>query len=143
MRRSTSLDHMHAQANPSDVLIVEEDIGFARLLEAELLANGLTAVRAADVETAELLLRDGMKPRAVVLDLMLPGADGEGFLATLGARTGNRMPTIVLTVKDLGPAEIAILERARAAAALPKEFGATQATVALILQALWPRLAKL
>ena len=84
---------------PSAKDVFEYRRGFARLLEAELLANGLTAVRAADVETAELLLRDGMKPRAVVLDLMLPGADSEGFLATLGARTGNRMPTIVLTVK--------------------------------------------
>ncbi|HEV2036389.1 MAG TPA: response regulator [Candidatus Dormibacteraeota bacterium] len=143
MRRSTSADHVYTHANPSDVLIVQEDIAFARQLEAELLAIGLTAARAADMATAEQLLHDGMKPRAIVLDLMLPGAEGEEFLATLGARTGDRFPTIVLTVKNLGPAEIAILKKAGAAAALPKEFGATQATVALILQALWPRLVKL
>jgi DNA-binding response OmpR family regulator len=142
MRRPASIDHVFGHANPSDVLIVEEDLGFARLLEAELLANGLTAVRAEDVETAEHLLLEGMKPRAIVLDLMLPGADGEAFLATLGARTGDRFPTIVLTVKDLGPREVAILKKAGAAAALPREAGATQATVALILQALWPRLVK-
>ena len=143
MRRSSANGAAHPQANPSDVLIVEQDVDFAMLLEAELLANGLTAVRAPDVETAEHLLLDGMKPRAIVLDLMLPGMEGERFLATLGARSGHRPPTIVLTVKDLGPAESAILQKAGAVAALPNEFGATQATVALILQALWPRLVKL
>ena len=47
------------------VLIVEDDIGYARLLQEQFVARGLTAVRAADAETAERLLKDGMKPRAV------------------------------------------------------------------------------
>jgi PAS domain S-box-containing protein len=127
-------------ANPSEVLVVESDSGFARLLEAELRAGGLTAVRAGDAETAEHLLIDGMRPRAVVLDLALPEMQGDEFLARLGARIGNRFPTVVLTVKDLEPGEIALLQRAGAAAALPKEAGATQAAVALIVEALGPRL---
>ncbi len=127
-------------ANSSDVLIVDDDIGFARLLEAELLANGLTAVRVGDAETAEHLLLDGMKPRAVVLDLVLPGMQGGEFLTRLGAHDNNSFPTIVLTVKDLGLDEIAILEKAGAAAALPKEAGASEAAVELIVQALTPRL---
>jgi CheY-like chemotaxis protein len=137
-----TLPVLQSDGKPVDVLIVEEDMGFARLLEAELLATGLTAVRAGDVETAEHLLLEGMKPRAVVLDIMLPGIQGEGFLTRLGAGNGDRRPTVVLTVKDLGPAEIAILKRAGAAAALPKEAGATQAAVALIVEALGPRLVK-
>jgi two-component system sensor histidine kinase VicK len=130
------------KANPSDVLIIEGDPSFARVLEAELHACGLSAVRAGDAETAEHLLIDGMRPRAVVLDLALPEMQGEDFLARLGARIGNRFPTVVLTVKDLEPGEIALLQRAGAAAALPKEAGATQAAVALIMEALGPRLVR-
>jgi PAS domain S-box-containing protein len=129
------------QANPAEVLVIEGDSSFARLLEAELRAGGLTAVRAGDAETAEHLLIDGMRPRAVVLDLALPQMQGDEFLARLGARIGNRFPTVVLTVKDLEPREIALLQRAGAAAALPKEAGATQAAVALIVEALGSRLA--
>jgi len=128
-------------ANPSDVLVIEGDPGFARMLEAELQAGGLTSVLAGDAETAEHLLIDGMRPRAVVLDLALPEMQGDQFLARLGARIGNRFPTVVLTVKDLDPGEVALLQRAGAAAALPKEAGATQAAVALIVEALGPRLS--
>ncbi len=137
-----TLSAVQGTANPADVLIVEDDIGLARLLEAELLARGLTSVRAGDAETAEHLLLDGMKPRAVVLDLDLPGMEGEEFLARLGARNGNRFPTIVLLVKNVGPDEIAILKKAGAAAALPKETGATEAAVELIVEALAPRMVR-
>jgi two-component system, OmpR family, sensor histidine kinase VicK len=135
-----TLPTAQAGANSSDVLIVDDDIGFARLLEAELLAVGLTAVRAGDAETAEHLLLDGMKPRAVVLDLVLPGMQGGEFLARLAAHNNNSFPTIVLTAQVLGLDEIAILEKAGAAAALPKEAGASEAAVELIVQALTPRL---
>jgi two-component system sensor histidine kinase VicK len=137
-----TLPVIHPEATGADVLIVENDVRFAKLLQAELEAHGLTAVRAGDAETAEHLLIDGMRPQAVVLDLVLPDMQGEEFLARLGARTGNRFPTIVLTVKDLQPAEVVLLQRAGAAAALPKEAGATQTAVALIVEALGPRLVK-
>jgi CheY-like chemotaxis protein len=123
-----------------DVLIVDGNVGFARLLEAELLAHGITSVHAGDGETAEHLLIDGMRPRAVVMDMMLPEMQGEEFLATLRAHTGDKFPTVVLTVKDLEPAEIALLEKAGAAAGLPKGAGTTQAAVSLIVEALGPRL---
>jgi two-component system sensor histidine kinase VicK len=40
----------------ADVLIVEDDTGFARLLQEQFVARGMTTVRAADAETAERLL---------------------------------------------------------------------------------------
>ena len=137
-----TLPAVQGRANPSDVLIVEENAGFARVLEAELLAHGLTSVHAGDGETAEHMLMDGMRPHAVVMDLLLPGMRGEEFLAKLGAHTGNKFPTVVVTVKDLEASEIALLKKAGAVAALPKEAGATQAAVALIVEALGPRLVK-
>jgi nitrogen-specific signal transduction histidine kinase/CheY-like chemotaxis protein len=118
-----------------DVLIVDDDPGFARLMKAEFAAQGLSTVRAADAETAEHLLA-AMTPRAIVLDLVLPGLQGEEFLARLPAGFGARFPVVVMTAKDLAPAEIAALEIAGAMAVLPKEAGAPQAAMALIAEAL-------
>jgi two-component system, OmpR family, sensor histidine kinase VicK len=120
----------------ADVLIVEDDTGFGRLLQEQFVARGLTAVRAADAETAQRLLKEGMKPRAVVSDLLLPGLQGEDFVARLGADTGAAVPVVVLTVKQLAPDEVSALEKVGVTAVMPKEAGATQAAASLIAAAL-------
>ncbi len=122
----------------ADVLIVEDDAGFARLLQEQFIARGMTTVRTADAETAERLLKDGMKPRAVVADLVLPGVQGEQFVAGLGD-AGKSVPVLVLTVKNLAPAEISALQLAGATAVMPKEAGASHAAVSLITEALAPK----
>jgi nitrogen-specific signal transduction histidine kinase len=118
-----------------DVLIVEDDAGFASLMKAEFAVQGLSTVRAADAETAEHMLKD-MTPRAIILALSLPGLQGEDFLARMQASDGTRLLVVVITAKNLGPAEISALETAGAIAVLPKEAGAPQAAVALIAEAL-------
>jgi CheY-like chemotaxis protein/anti-sigma regulatory factor (Ser/Thr protein kinase) len=118
----------------ADVLIVEDDAAYARLLKAELETEGFSTVRAADAETAELLLAY-LRPRAIILDLALPGLQGEDFLARMWAR-GGALPTVVLTMKNLVPSEISALQTKGATAVLPKEAGAPQAAVALIAGAL-------
>jgi CheY-like chemotaxis protein len=120
----------------ADVLIVEDDTGFARLLQEQFVARGMTTVRTADAETAERLLKQGMKPRAVVADLMLPGLQGEEFVTRLGAEGAGARPVLVLTVKSLAPVEVSALEKVGVTAVLPKEAGASQAAVNLIAEAL-------
>ncbi len=122
-------------ATSGKILIVEDDGGFASLLKAEFAAEGLSTVRAADAETAERLLAD-MTPLAIVLDLALPGLQGEDFLARMWAVGGARLPVVVLTMKNLRPDQISALELTGATAVLPKEAGAPQAAVALITRAL-------
>jgi CheY-like chemotaxis protein len=117
------------------ILIVEDDAGFASLIKAEFATLGLDTVRAADAETAQHMLAD-TTPRAIVLDLRLPGLQGEDFLAHMRAGFGTRLPVVVLTAKELLPGEITALETAGAMAVLPKEAGAPQAAVALIAEAL-------
>ena len=124
----------------ADVLIVEDDTGFARLLQEQFVARGMTTVRAADAETAERLLREGMKPRAVVTDLVLPGVQGEEFVSRLGA--DPEVPVLVVTVKSLAPDQISALEKVGVTAVLPKEAGASQAAVTLISEALATKLKK-
>jgi CheY-like chemotaxis protein len=118
-----------------DVLVIEDEARFARILKVEFAARGLSTVRAADAETAERLLLD-TTPRAIVLDLALPGLQGEDFLARTWARGSKRLPVVVLTIKSLEPHEISALEAAGAIAVLPKEAGAPQAAVTLIAEAL-------
>jgi len=120
----------------ADVLIVEDDSGFGRLLQEQFVARGLTAMRAADAETAQRLLNEGMKPRAVISDLLLPGLQGEEFVARLGSESGPAVPVVVLTVKQLAPHELSALEKVGVTAVLPKEAGATQAAASLIADAL-------
>jgi two-component system, OmpR family, sensor histidine kinase VicK len=122
-------------ATSGKVLIVEDDWAFASLLKAEFAAEGLGTVRAADAETAERLLVD-VTPLAIVLDLALPGLQGEDFLARMWAGGGSRLPVVVLTMKNLKPDEVSALERTGATAVLPKEAGAPQAAVVVIAQAL-------
>jgi PAS domain S-box-containing protein len=123
----------------ADVLIVEDDTGYARLLQEQFVARGMSTVRTADAETAERLLKQGMKPRAVVADLMLPGVQGEEFVTRLGADGAVAVPVLVLTVKSLAPAEISALEKAGVTKVLPKEAGASQVAVSLITDALDPK----
>jgi CheY-like chemotaxis protein/nitrogen-specific signal transduction histidine kinase len=122
-------------AASGEILIVEDDPGFARLIKAEFAANGLSTVRASDAETAQQMLAH-MTPRAIILDLMLPGLQGEDFLARIWADGRKHFPVVVLTMKNLGPEQISALETTGATAVLPKEAGAPQAAVALIARAL-------
>ena len=121
----------------SDVLIVEDDPGFASLMKAEFAAEGFSSVRAADAETAEHILED-MTPRAMILDLALPGLQGEDFLARMLGGGTTRLPVVVVTAKPLKPEDVTALEAAGALAVLPKEAGAPQAAVSLIAEALSP-----
>jgi nitrogen-specific signal transduction histidine kinase/CheY-like chemotaxis protein len=122
-------------ATSGKILVIEDDAAFATLLKAEFASEGLSTVRAPDAETAERLLVD-MKPLAIVLDLALPGLQGEDFLARLWSVGGARLPVVVLTMKNLGAEQISALELTGATAVLPKEAGAPQAAVALIANAL-------
>jgi signal transduction histidine kinase/CheY-like chemotaxis protein len=109
-----------------DVLVVEDDAGFARLLAAELADRGLTSVWAASVEDAlEQIAVD--RPRAVMLDLLLPGAEGDVFLRRLRASGGGDIPVVVVTVKDLTAMEKRTFEDLGVVAVLRKGSGVAMA----------------
>ena len=128
-----TLPTLHPNAISGDVLIVEDDHWFATVLKAELAAHDVTSLRASDAETAERLLRE-MTPRAIILDLVLPGLQGEDFLARMWSRGGKSVPVVVLTAKDIRPEEVRALEAEGAIGFLPKEAGAPQAAVALVTE---------
>jgi PAS domain S-box-containing protein len=120
-------------AKYGDVLVVEDDAGFAHLLEAELAAKGLSVVWAADAETAEELSKMRMA-RAVVLDLRLPGLQGETFLARFRAAHGTEVPVVVVSMKSLEADESLFLQKIGVTAVLRKGAGTAAAAAALIAE---------
>jgi CheY-like chemotaxis protein len=130
-----SLRVVPADATTGDVLLVEDDVGFARLLEAELALTGLSSVWAPDSETADRLMSQ-MTPRAVVLDLMLPGASGEDFLARLRDVKGIDLPVVVVTIKELEATETLALRTSGVVAVLKKHSGAAKEAAQFVSQAL-------
>ncbi|HUY74057.1 MAG TPA: ATP-binding protein [Candidatus Dormibacteraeota bacterium] len=132
---SFTLPAVMEPAKAGDVLLVEDDSGFAHLLEAELSARGFSSIWAADAETAERLLAT-TTPRAVVLDLVLPGLSGEEFLRRLRDSWGPSMPVVVVTYKNLDQAASLVLQKVGVTAILGKGPGTAQMTANMIEDAL-------
>jgi PAS domain S-box-containing protein len=105
------------RAQTGDVLVVEDDAGYAQLLEAELTLKGLSSIWAPDAETAARLVTN---VRSIVLDLVLPGLSGEALLDWLRAGHGSGIPVIVLTLQDLDADASMSLQKAGVTAVLRK-----------------------
>src|ERR671935_1947935 len=92
---------MASASSPKHVLIVEDDQGVSNALEDILRDSGYSAEAASDGREALARMRE-RRPDLVVLDLMLPGLDGWGFLT---ARESDRelASVPVLVVSAVGP----------------------------------------
>ncbi|MFL5309324.1 MAG: response regulator [Myxococcales bacterium] len=83
------------------VLVVDDDPGCLRLMEATLGRSGFQTICRQDGEAA-LQAAAESQPVAVVLDLIMPRLDGFAFLERFRrTEAGRRTPVIVWTVKDL------------------------------------------
>lgn len=81
----------------SRVLIVEDNTDLASGIEYNLRLEGYD-VRIADTGPAAIAAVAEWAPGVVLLDLMLPGADGYQVLKTI-RHQGSRVPVIILTAK--------------------------------------------
>jgi CheY-like chemotaxis protein len=118
-----------------DVLIVEDEAGFAHLLEAELSERGLSATRASCGEEA-LLEVAARPPRALLLDLGLPDISGEEFLRRLQEAGRADVPVLVVTMQDVDVEGRRILETLGARAVLSKGPGAAADAARAVAQLL-------
>jgi CheY-like chemotaxis protein len=98
-------------ATRGHVLVVDDDADVRALLEQELVAAGYRARTAAGgAEALELLRRE--RPSAVLLDLMMPPPDGFEVLYRIRKDPLLRdLPVIVVTAKELSPADEKTLNR--------------------------------
>jgi DNA-binding response OmpR family regulator len=123
----------------ADVMLVEDDYGFAKLLEVELGAHGLTSIWAPEAETANKLMDQGAA-KAVVLDLILPVSQGEEFLIGLRTTRGSTIPVVIVTMRPVGPEEQSALRALGATAIFGKNAASVRAAAALLRDALKPDL---
>jgi len=80
------------------VLVVEDDASISRLLQIELEHRGMEVYPVADgLETLPEL--DRLRPDVVILDILLPGMDGEQILHRMRS-AGRKTPVIMLTARD-------------------------------------------
>jgi signal transduction histidine kinase/CheY-like chemotaxis protein len=87
------------------ILIVEDDAALRELLHRNLDRAGWEAIEAADGRAALAQIAK-RRPGLILLDLMLPELDGVQVIDELHATpAGQSIPIIVLTAKDLTPAE--------------------------------------
>ncbi len=135
-RFSFTLPQAEVDAVVGDILVVEDDSGFARLLEAELAGCGLTVIRAATGEAALQVPTTGL--RAIALDMRLPGLQGDEFLRRLRATQGPTLPVVIVTVSDPDPAERQQLAALGVAAILRKGPGSAAQAAATIARVIRP-----
>ena len=122
-------------AEVGDVLIVEDDVVFGRLLEIELGARGLTA-RRVETGAAALAAVLGTPPRALMLDLMLPDTTGGNLLRDLRQRGLSVGMVVIITHRDLLTAERDELEALGTTRVMLKRPGVAGVAADVVAEAL-------
>lgn len=90
-------DRHQIQGGQKSILIIEDDLGFARILMEMVRERGFAALSAANGEDG-LYLADHFLPDAIILDVMLPHVDGWGVMRLLKENPRTRhIPVHFLT----------------------------------------------
>jgi DNA-binding response OmpR family regulator len=101
---------------PQRVLVVEDDADTRRMLVAAIADEGFEAIPALDGQHA-LRTVLAVEPSAIVLDLMLPGIDGEEFVRAYHQQSAANAPILVVSAR---PDAEAVGRKIGARAVLPK-----------------------
>jgi len=79
------------------VLVVDDDADNRETLREVLADEGFTVQTAADGASALALIAGGLRPNVMLLDLMMPGMNGEELIARLRAGAAPDLPVVVLS----------------------------------------------
>ncbi|MGE5184163.1 MAG: response regulator [Acidobacteriota bacterium] len=116
------------------VLVVDDDDGALRLMDATLAQLGYSAITRSS-GAAALAAAEQLHPAAVVLDLLMPGMDGVEFLDRFRRLPSHeRTPVLIWTMKDLTPDEHAKLRES--AQGIVSKNGTSPSTVVAQLRTL-------
>lgn len=112
-----------SEGSPADpvapILLVEDDEGLRPILARYLRHQGYLVTEAGSAEEADALLRAGLRPSLLVLDVNLPGDTGWDLLRSPAMRDAGSPPVIIasaITVRARQLAEFSV------AGYLPKPF---------------------
>ncbi len=93
------------------VLIVDDDDDVIEVFVDVLGAEGYEPTIARNGREALDLLRGGLRPTAILLDLMMPEMDGFQFTREVRANPDWReIPIVIMTVKDINAEDRALLD---------------------------------
>ena len=101
---------------PQRVLVVEDDADTRQMLVAAIADEGFEPIPALDGQHA-LRTVLAIEPSAIVLDLMLPGIDGEEFVRAYHRQSTANAPILVVSAR---PDAEAVARKIGARAVLPK-----------------------
>ena len=79
------------------VLVIEDEHELRGMIAQWLEARGYEAVEAADGDDGMELIKAGLEPDAIVLDLALPRVSGRAFLSWLRAQPEHRERPVIVT----------------------------------------------
>lgn len=85
-----------AQGADSKILVIEDDPSIRKALE-DLLSTDYDVHTAVSGEAAVRELEGGLRPRAIILDLRLPGLSGEDLLIRKRTAPWRSVPVIAIT----------------------------------------------
>lgn len=88
-----------AQGLPERVLVVEDDPDTRRMLVAVIADEGFEPIPALDGEHA-LRTAIAIEPSAIVLDLMLPGTNGQEFVDAYRQHKAAESPIVVVSARQ-------------------------------------------
>ena len=121
------------------VLLVEDDKFLRRACEASLRQRGFTVVTATDGEAGLRLARSEPRPEVILLDLLMPRADGFTFLRERQTHPHlARIPVIVLSAGGLDALREASQLRATAVLAKPLNLDVLSSVIDHVLEQ-WAR----
>ncbi|CAH2605637.1 Histidine kinase (plasmid) [Rhodovastum atsumiense] len=113
-RKAASGDGQAPAAHPREdvtVMVVEDDESLRESLADFLDLEGIRAVGAADGREALQLLASGVRPDAIILDLMMPGMNGWEFRrAQMSAPELRNIPVFVVSGVNVPSAEVETLK---------------------------------
>jgi protein-histidine pros-kinase len=113
------------------ILVVDDEPSALKLVRAGLRDRGYDVVCTRNAEDA-MLAAETDPPALVVVDLMMPGVDGFGFISRFRtSAAGQAVPIVVWTIKDLDATETRVLEMSTAAI-VSKRPGGVQPLLAAI-----------
>lgn len=101
------------------ILLVEDDESLRSVLARQLRAKGRAVELASSAEEAAAMLRTGLRPGLVVLDINLPGDTGWDLLRQPLMRDAGSPPVIIASAVTVSPRMIAEFS---VAGYLPKPF---------------------
>lgn len=78
------------------VLVVDDEASNCLLLRRTLESTGFEVVSARDGEAAMVLLESGARPSVALVDLVMPGMDGRGFIEAVRA-AGHDFPALIVS----------------------------------------------